>query len=374
MCWQRIFTQNHDMAVSQRGEAKLERVASVWAYMTQQSADSDLGRPVRPESGAPSVERVEELSAADRLRPDPSEGNDRPSDVLSRPRPGVLSRSHRKRIQSTSDETAKSHIWVRSLASIALVAGAGAVNLSTTQKDLRAGALAFVAAAALTLWGTLIPGLRRKIALRMTAIVAVVLGLVFATGTYFWIQRPLYKDDFKVGGSSWLVQSDHTGDSRYSNDGYQLSPKSGYAVWRTAPTMARPANVIVSATARLNGAGGWGVWCRGSSDRQVYEFSLTHARAAYIKVRPGDDVKQHLIDVDPTRFNTVEAQCEDVADDTVHLTMWVNRVKVAERYDNAPGVLGPGSSGLHAFGFGDLKSEPPEIVFKHFEVRDGAPK
>jgi hypothetical protein len=93
---------------------------------------------------------------------------------------------------------------------------------------------------------------------------------------------------------------------------------------------------------------------------------------AYIKIGQTEDLKQVSVDVDPSRFATIEAQCEDVADDIVHLTMWINGAKVAERYDNGSGVLGPGSSGVHAFAFVDLKSEPPEITFEHFEVRNGA--
>ncbi len=264
-------------------------------------------------------------------------------------------------------------IGVRFMATIASAVGSLGINLATSQKDVRLGTLAFFVAVVLTLWGTLLPGLRRKIALRMTVILALVLGLVCFLAAFAWAQRPLYETDFAEDEATWAARSDETGGSRYLNGGYEVTPNNGYAVWRSAPTPARPAAVIVSATAQLNGHGGWGIWCRGTPDGRRYEFSFTAARVAYIKT-PADEenVTFHPVNVNPNRPANVQARCEDLPDQVVHLTMWVNGVIVAERYDNSPELLGPGPVGVHAFGYGDSSSgERPQALFQHFELHDG---
>ena len=254
---------------------------------------------------------------------------------------------------------------------VALVVVSFVVNYATNEKDVRRITLLAVVALAITLWATLIGEVRKRTALGMTAVLALILVLVATTATFLWGRSALYAVDLANSNQGWPNGSDPTGAYGPAEGGYLITPKPGYAVWRPAPADLEPSTVTVSATARLMGSGGWGVTCRQDGADHRYEFSLTHARMASIKIRSNDQPTLYQVDVDPSSENTITAECADVPGGGVHLTMWVNETKIAERYDNSQGLLGPGRSGLFAFGFGDLHAGPPKVVFTHFELRDG---
>jgi hypothetical protein len=215
---------------------------------------------------------------------------------------------------------------------------------------------------------------------RPRTLILVGLALLLAVGAvYLWWPKTsgpaesagpvevLFRDDFHHAGRGWPVGPQPDGIEEFVAGAYRISAKPGYAVWSPAPEVRPAVATRIVATARLaKGNGGWGVWCRGATTGERYEFSVTHAAAAYIKTPGWAMPPVSMANFDAYRDNRVEAVCRDTRGG-IELTLTVNGVRVASHLDRGP-LLGPGQAGVHAFTFADVIGDPADVRFTYFEV------
>lgn len=182
----------------------------------------------------------------------------------------------------------------------------------------------------------------------------------------------LFCDNFHDPGRGWTTMNAGAGAARYVHGGLQLQGNPGYAIWEASPADAVPAAVRVTAAARMitAGAGGWGVWCRGTADgSRRYEFTITHTGTIYIKVGDQGHEQHRIDDFQADENHTVEGICRDLPDSGgVELIMKVDGGTVGHAIDNSRLILGPGRVGLHAATFGDVPTSAPAVLFRQFTV------
>ncbi|GGO69535.1 serine/threonine-protein kinase [Nonomuraea cavernae] len=169
-------------------------------------------------------------------------------------------------------------------------------------------------------------------------------------------------------GDGWAVGTSEAGDARPAGSGYVLTVRPGWRLWKTAPRREPDGVVVVSAKARLEqGAGAYGVWCRGAGADGRYEFAVSGAGQITIAKRlAGQDPvilsgpeKAPKADVD-----RVVAECGQ-SGGKARLRMWLNEALVAEATD--PGTpLGRGESGVHAAPDG---ADELRVRFESFALR-----
>lgn len=173
----------------------------------------------------------------------------------------------------------------------------------------------------------------------------VVAGVVVGRGLVeaeTWPYESAFADAWEVGASE-------AGTAERDGDGYVLAVQDGWRLWKSAPRREPDGGVVVSAKAELmDGAGEYGVWCRGGEGDR-YEFAVNGAgRATIVKRRAGKEgvVLSGPQQVEAARANRVVAECA-AAGGGVTLRMWVNERLVAEATDKKE-TFGPGMAGVHA--------------------------
>jgi hypothetical protein len=180
----------------------------------------------------------------------------------------------------------------------------------------------------------------------------------------------LFCDDFHDPTRGWALVDATRGTADYRNGGLELRGKSGYALWDPAPTDIGAADIRITARAHFSaaGAGAWGVWCRGT-DNARYEFTVTQAGAAYIKIGDHADLYQ-VPGFQADEPTTIEAICRDLpGGNDVELIMHVNgEALTVRRTAEGKDVLGPGRIGIHSVTFGDVPTAEPTVHFSLFLV------
>ncbi|MEV0757037.1 serine/threonine-protein kinase [Streptosporangium sp. NPDC050280] len=175
-----------------------------------------------------------------------------------------------------------------------------------------------------------------------------------------------YRADF---AESWAVGASDGGRTELDGGVYLLTANPGWRLWKSAPFSEGSAGgVVVSSRMRLReGAGEFGVWCRGDADTgDRYEFTVTASGEASITKRhDGRGVVLH----GPVRMrkaadNRVVARCAQQGDRVV-LGMWLNEEPVGETEDTQD-PYGPGAVGVHA---APDAATPVQVGFRSFEVR-----
>lgn len=185
----------------------------------------------------------------------------------------------------------------------------------------------------------------------------------------------LFQDDLRPPRPGWAALSGGTIAS--TPDGLALKPdKGGHAVWVSAPTGAGAEGVRVVASARVvTSAGGWGVWCRGTTDGSMrYEFSVTNGSQEWIKDADGNVIAEGaLSSFDILQPHQVAATCVD-ANGGVELGMTVDGGIPLTAMASVSGgpLIGPGAYGVHAFSYVDVVDDEPVVTVTSFEV-DRAP-
>jgi len=162
---------------------------------------------------------------------------------------------------------------------------------------------------------------------------------------------PLFQDDFRHR-TGWAEATTTAGQTGYGPDGYRLVVRPGQGLVPTSPAAtARLDDVSITATMRVTGAGGTGVWCRGvpptlSTDR--YDFILTSAGEVAIAKQQADGTSVELAPYRPIVQTggdvTLSARCHDVPGG-VQLDLAVDGSPVARAVDRTD-AYGPGSVGL----------------------------
>jgi hypothetical protein len=182
----------------------------------------------------------------------------------------------------------------------------------------------------------------------------------------------IFCDDFGDARRGWQVGVEPmSGTAQYASDGLRVQANPGYARWVAAPVDVSTSAIRITTRARITraGAGGWGVWCRGTPDGSSrYEFTVTHDGHAYIRTPERQTEPRLFMDFDASRDNAVQAVCRDVPDGGVELVMHINGIHVLTHVDRSQSILGPGEVGVHAATFGDVQSAPVSVRFTGFRV------
>ncbi|MEV2267015.1 serine/threonine-protein kinase [Nonomuraea africana] len=174
-----------------------------------------------------------------------------------------------------------------------------------------------------------------------------------------------YRADF---ADSWETGSTAGGTAEQSDEGYELTANPGWRLWRSAPVTSEPASgaVVVARGRRIAGTGEFGVWCRGGSGGQRYEFAVTSEGRATITKR-GSGTGTLLLDRiarERTADRRIVAECRSDGAKTV-LRLWVDERYIGMVSDTrAP--LGPGSSGVFA---APDAEKPVGVRFSSFTVQ-----
>ncbi|GAA4221929.1 hypothetical protein FHR32_004251 [Streptosporangium album] len=202
--------------------------------------------------------------------------------------------------------------------------------------------------------------------------------LAVAAGAAAWwaVGRPGEEWPFHAGfgaaDHSWEVGSTEAGRAEVTGGAYLLTVKPGWRLWKSAPGPAEPEEgVVISSAARLTeGAGEFGVWCRGDSgsgDR--YEFAVNGAGTVSITKRQTGQKATVLYgpvknaNIKESADNRIVAECRpDGA--KLALRMWVNEAFAGEAADDAPHA--PGRTGLYAAPDGDAEIR---VRFGSFDLR-----
>jgi hypothetical protein len=180
----------------------------------------------------------------------------------------------------------------------------------------------------------------------------------------------ILSSNFSTPQRGWPIGASSAGDREWRSARYDVKIlAAGVADFVTAPASRPATDARVVATGRLTtGQGGWGVWCRGTSSGQRYEFSLTHAGNVYIKTPDGETAPVH-VPVDAYSDNTLTADCRDApSGGGVQLSLRVNGAVAASYLDRGPTLLPPGRVGLHAFSYSDVTGDLADATFRSFTL------
>jgi hypothetical protein len=214
-------------------------------------------------------------------------------------------------------------------------------------------------------WSSVRPGRKTGAVIAAIGVALLSVSVISATSG----PAACYRDDMRDPDRGWTVGHTSGGSARHVSAGYDVLPEHGRIVWVVAPSPECSAAVSVTATGRLlSGQGGWGTFCRGDPGDQRYEFSVTHAGAAYIKTTDdGGTGPVPIPDFDAFADNTITAECRDTeGTGGVRLTLRVGDFTISHIEQNR--FLGPGRAGVHAFSFGDVDGTPAAVRFTDFAV------
>ncbi|MDP9862692.1 MULTISPECIES: serine/threonine-protein kinase [Streptosporangium] len=212
---------------------------------------------------------------------------------------------------------------------------------------------------------------RRLLAALAVAAVAVAAGAV----AWWAVGRPggtwPFHADFGGADHSWSVGATDAGRAEVTGGSYLLTVNPGWRLWKSAPAPDEPeGGVVISSSARLaGGTGEFGVWCRGDSGGDRYEFTVSGSgTVSIIKRRAGQKVTAlygpaRNADIKKSADNRIIAECRPDGS-ALALRVWVNEVMAGQAVDGSP--YGPGKIGVHAAPDGDAAVR---VRFGTFDAR-----
>lgn len=169
---------------------------------------------------------------------------------------------------------------------------------------------------------------------------------------------------------SWAVGSTEGGMTARSGSAYLLTANAGWRLWKSAPITEPDEGVVVSAKARLEqGSGDFGVWCRGTSGGDRYEFAVTGAgKASIVKRQSGQKptILYGPATVKQSRDTRIDATCKSDGRQ-VTLRMEVNGAQVGQVTD-VKQPYAAGHAGVHA---APDDGKPLRVRFLSFTVQAG---